>query len=84
MEKTTMYLTEELKRDLKTLAKRTGRPQADLIREALVQYLQGQEHPRLPSWVGIASVGGDAGKDKRRYREEWIDHIERKPEGDGR
>ncbi len=73
-----MYLTDELQRDIKALAKRTGRPQADLIREALGEYLARQEQPRLPSWVGSASVGGDAGKDKRRYRDEWIDHLEKK------
>lgn len=76
-----MYLTDELQSELRALSKRTGRPIAELIREALGEYLERQEQPRLPSWVGIASVGGDAGEDKRRYREQWIHHLEGKRGG---
>jgi len=73
-----MYLTDELQRHLKTLAKRTGRAQADLMREALHEYLARQEDPRLPSFVGAFAVGGDAGLDKRRYREKWIRELDAK------
>lgn len=71
VEKTTIYLDPELRRRLQALAKRRHAPQAELIREALTAYLDAAPPPPLPSWVGIASVGGDAGADKRRYREEW-------------
>ena len=73
-----MYLTDELQRDLKALAKRTGRAQAELMREALQDYIARQQDPRLPSFVGAFAVGGDAGLDKRRYREKWIRELDAK------
>jgi predicted transcriptional regulator len=78
MEKTTMYLTEELQRDLKALAKRTGRPQADLIREALGEYIERSRTSKLPSWVGIAAVGGDASTVKQELRPQYLEHLDRK------
>lgn len=78
VEKTTLYLTDELQRDMRALARRTGRPQADLIREALTQYLARQHGPPLPSFVGAVAVGGNAGLDKRRYRQEWIHELDMK------
>lgn len=51
MEKTTLYLPKQLQRELKDAARRTGRPQAELVREALTEYLAKQERP-LPSFVG--------------------------------
>jgi len=40
MNKTTLYLSPETQRSLCDLAQRTGRHQADVIREALELYLQ--------------------------------------------
>jgi hypothetical protein len=71
VEKTTIYLDAELRRRLRLAARAHGVPQAELIRMALAEYLDEEEAPPLPSWVGFASVGGDAGEDKRRYREQW-------------
>ena len=73
-----MYLTGELRRDLKALAKRTGRPQADLIREALGQYLERSRSSKLPSWVGIAAVGGDASTVKQELRPKYLEYLEQK------
>jgi predicted transcriptional regulator len=73
-----MYLTDELQRDLKALAKRTGRPQADLIREALGQYIQRSRSSALPSWVGIAAVGGDSSTIKQELRPKYLEHLEQK------
>jgi len=78
VEKTTMYLTNELQRDLKALAKRTGRPQAELIREALGQYIERSRSSELPSWVGIAAVGGDASTVKQELRPKYLEHLEKK------
>ncbi len=78
MERTTVYLSEEIQRGLRLLAKRTRRPQAELIRDALGEYLARQGLPRMPGWVGMVSVGGDAGVDKRRYREQWILELDQK------
>ena len=69
MEKTTVYIDQPTKRDLEALAKRVGRPQAELLREALLQYIEGQRRPSLPTFVATAAVGGDASVDVRRYRE---------------
>jgi predicted transcriptional regulator len=63
MQKTTVYIDPGAKRDLEALAKRTGRPQAELLREALVEYVARHRPPALPTFVATAAVGGDAGAD---------------------
>jgi predicted transcriptional regulator len=40
MRRTQIYLTEEERRALKTLAERQGRPQSAIIREAVDRYLE--------------------------------------------
>jgi hypothetical protein len=70
MEKTTVYVDQHVKRELEALAKRVGRPQAELLREALVQYLDRQKRPSLPSFVATSAVGGDASVDVRASRHE--------------
>lgn len=54
MDKTTVYLPRELHQALEDIARRTGRPQAQLIREALTTYVADQETPR-PKSAGIFS-----------------------------
>ena len=49
MEKTTLYLPTELHRALRELSRRTGRPQADVVREALHLYIGQQSRPPLRS-----------------------------------
>jgi hypothetical protein len=78
VEKTTVYLDADLRRELQVLARRTGRPQAELIRQALAEYVGRQAKPSLPSFIGAFAVGGDAGQDKRRYREQWRRELARK------
>jgi len=56
MDKTTLYLTPDLSRRLRELALREGRSQAEIIREAIGQYLNGQDEPPLRS-VGVAEYG---------------------------
>ena len=53
MEKTTLYLPAEIQIALRDAAKRAGRPQAELVREALTRYLADQPRP-LPKSIGIA------------------------------
>lgn len=50
MEKTTVYLTDDLKRALRRAAKSTGRSEAELIREGigLVTGTHRVAEPRLP------------------------------------
>ncbi|HLN06790.1 MAG TPA: CopG family transcriptional regulator [Acidimicrobiales bacterium] len=46
MDKTTVYLPEELKRDLRRMAAASGRSEADLIREAITTLTRGADQPR--------------------------------------
>ena len=50
VERTTVYLTEDLKRALRGAAKATGRSEADLIREGISMVTGGHRiaEPRLP------------------------------------
>jgi len=71
MEKTTLYLTGELQRNLRELSRRSGRPQASLIREALERYVAGQDRPK-PTSVGAASDGTlDAAESEAWLRNQW-------------
>ena len=47
MKRTTVYLPEDLKRDLEEMAESTGRSQADLIREG-VRRMVGAKNPPKP------------------------------------
>ena len=69
VDKTTVYIDPVTKRELAALARRSGRPQAQLLREALVQYIDRQKRPTLPSFVATSAVGGDASVDVRRFRD---------------
>lgn len=78
VEKTTIYLDADLRRRLQTAARLRGVPQAELIRLALAAFLEQEPRPRLPSFLGAFAAGGDAGKDKRRYRELWAEELAKK------
>jgi hypothetical protein len=67
MDKTTIYLPKEQHDALEEISRRTGRPQAQLIREALAVYLAGQERPR-PKTIGIVSKETVSSSDV----EEWL------------
>jgi predicted transcriptional regulator len=67
MEKTTIYLPSDLHSALKDVSRRTGRPQADLIRDALREFLKVQPRPTLKS-VGA----GDDDSLTGRESEEWL------------
>jgi predicted DNA-binding protein len=69
MEKTTLYLTPELVRGLKDVARRQSRPQAEVIREALTEYLGNQGIPRLES-IGIGEYGKLSASDIDAWLEE--------------
>jgi hypothetical protein len=71
MEKTTLYLPTVLQAELRALARRSGRPQAALIREALEAYVAGHDRPR-PRSIGTAGDGSlDARDAKAWVRERW-------------
>jgi plasmid stability protein len=67
MQKTTLYLPDELQRQLQEAARRMGRSQADLIREALATFLGTVERPK-PRSIGLGDNPDLHGKDT----EEWL------------
>jgi hypothetical protein len=67
MTKTTLYLPVELQRALRDEAKRSGASQAELVRDALTQFLGSRVRP-LPASIGFASDGSLAARDS----EEWL------------
>ena len=67
MDKTTLYLPYQLRRALRDAARRTGRAQADLVREALELYLAQQPRP-WPKSVGAAADGTLDARDS----EDWL------------
>lgn len=71
MRKTTLYLPEEMQRGLKDAAKRTGKSESLMIREALAEYLVKQAPPR-PKIIGMVSDGTfDARNTKAYLRKHW-------------
>lgn len=71
VEKTTLYLPRELQQALRAEARRSGRPQAELVRDALREYLE--ERPRArPRSIGLGESGRLAGRDSEAWlREHW-------------
>ena len=71
MEKTTIYLPDEMQHLLTVLAKRQKRPQASIIREAIAAYLETQGRTKLRS-IGSgadAEVTGAGSEDW--LRKQW-------------
>jgi predicted transcriptional regulator len=78
VEKTTLYLSPELHSALRSIARRTGRAQADLIREALAAYISTQERP-VPRSIGAASDGTLPSADAKAWvRDQWADRDRRR------
>ena len=69
MKKTTIYLTDELDSGLDAISKRKHRPKADLIREALAEYIDDEE-PVLPRWIGM--IKDDDGSLRSDNVDEWL------------
>jgi len=67
VEKTTLYLPEDLHRRLRAMSQRMRRPQAELIRDALAEYVARQDRP-WPSSIGVARKGGVSAPDAK----DWV------------
>lgn len=82
MKRTTIFLTDDLERLLQETARRTHRPQAEIVRDALSQYLGAQPRP----WPRSIGVGSNAEPDvtsetvKGWVRERWQQELD---EADG-
>ncbi len=73
MHKTTLYLSEELRQTLEAAARRTGRAQADLVREALRAYLDALAPPVGRS-IGAGDDPGLSARDSKDWlRRQWSD-----------
>jgi predicted transcriptional regulator len=71
MEKTTLYLPTELQSSLRDLSRRSGRPQAALIREAVAEYVTRQQKP-WPKSIGSGADGRVTGRASEDWlREQW-------------
>ena len=58
MKRTTIFMPEELERDLYVYAKRSGRPAAAIVREAIAAYIVAGPHAQtLPTFVGAFDSG---------------------------
>ncbi|MHB8618491.1 MAG: ribbon-helix-helix domain-containing protein [Chloroflexota bacterium] len=77
MEKTTVYLGEDLQKEIEALAKRTRRSQSVVIREALATYVANQRPQSIS--IGAVADGTVSGRDAhRRLRDEWGQALEEK------
>jgi len=79
MKRTTVFLDEDLDRDLKALAERQGRPTARLVREALADYVDRQRAER-PALSFVAA--GRSGRSDVAERHEEILASELSPHGE--
>ena len=68
MNKTTLYLSPETQRGLRDLARRTGRHQADVIREALELYLRQHVERPQPRSIGA----GEDSELTASASEDWL------------
>jgi predicted transcriptional regulator len=70
IKKTTVYLTDEIESGLEAISRRKHRPKADLIREALAEYI-AEEQPALPRWIGM--IKDDDGSLRSDNVDEWLE-----------
>src|SRR5215475_8558276 len=71
MQKTTLYLPDDLQQELQDASRRTGLAQAEIIRTALRAYLDREGRP-APQSVGMVADGGiSAAEAKAWIRQEW-------------
>ncbi len=71
MEKTTLYLPDELHRAIRAASARTSKPMAQLVREALQGYLSEQPPPQ-PRSLGMGADNELAARDSESWLErEW-------------
>ena len=72
MHKTTLYLPVEIRVRLRSLARASGRPQAELIREALREYLSENDVRPSPTSLGSGEDDGLNAADTAEWlRRSW-------------
>lgn len=72
MRKTTLYLPDELKIDIETLSKEEKRSEAEIMRDALRNYVDQRLQYRLPRSIGMISDGSfDPAEIDQYLKENW-------------
>jgi predicted transcriptional regulator len=71
MKRTTVFLQEDLQREVSALAKRQARPAAALVREAIGLYLVSQNAGNPPS-LGFLAVGASGRTDTAESHEDLL------------
>jgi len=74
VEKTTLYLPPELMTAFAALAHKQRRAKAELMRDALRQYVERQEY-QLPDWVGMIASDNKVNSSNVK---EWLRDIRKK------
>lgn len=75
MDKTTIYLPRELLEELQAIARQTGRPRGEVIRNALLSFVAQQERP-WPRTIGMGASDTIRGADdevllRQRWKRDW-------------
>jgi metal-responsive CopG/Arc/MetJ family transcriptional regulator len=71
MKKTTIYLPEELMIEIKIVSKQDRRSEAEIIREALGEYLTQRRRPWPRSFGMVADGSFNAADDEAYLEEHW-------------
>ncbi len=71
MRRTTIFLDEQLERELKALAKRGGKPMASVVREALAAYIVSEKETP-PGALGFVGAGRSGRRDTAERHEELL------------
>lgn len=72
MRKTTLYLPDDLKIEIEAASKTERRSEAELMRDAIRQYVDQHRVERWPRSFGMASDGSfDPAEDEQYLKEHW-------------
>ena len=71
MKRTTVFLEEELQRELKMVAEYKGVPAASVLRDAVDEYLRA-ERKRRPRTLSILGIGRGSGNNIAERHEELL------------
>ena len=73
MKRTTVMLPDDVEARLRLLARRRGVPLAEIVREAVVEYVADDPEPRSLSFIGVAD--GEAPNDASERVDELLGEI---------
>ena len=71
MKRTTIFIEPQLERELQALARRSGRPMAAIVREAVAQYVAADKE-RRPARLGFVASGRSGRSDVAERHEELL------------